>query len=453
MRWLRLAVVVLACLLPMPATAHPADEFFQLHQLRLTPAGLDLDLYLFPGPLVARQLWEQADQNGDGSIGDEEGRAYVAALLPQLHLRMEGQVELAWTVRRVEFPASFTPLQVGDEGIRAQLRAAWPAGAVGVRWFELVNDNYAENGRFWFDAPAVDGVRLGRHQSERNQLIVEVTLAEPAPSSENPQVPEAQGGQRGDSGEAARQAREARGPWLQRLDELLRTPALTAQFVGVALSVALVLGALHALTPGHGKTIVAAYLVGSRGTIAHAAFLGGVVTLTHTGSVLLLGLLALVASQLVVPSRLAPLLELASGLLIVALGLRLLWSRIQDRREHRSHDHSHHHHTPDTTGVSWSSLLTLGVSGGLVPCPDAIAILLIAVALQRILLGLLLIVAFSAGLAGVLIAIGVGLVVSKGVLARHMERFEPAAQWLPIVSAVVVTGLGVVVASRGMGGL
>jgi ABC-type nickel/cobalt efflux system permease component RcnA len=245
---------------------------------------------------------------------------------------------------------------------------------------------------------------------------------------------------------------------------------LTPQFFAVALLVALVLGALHALTPGHGKTVVAAYLVGSRGTIGHAAFLGGIVTLTHTGSVLLLGVLAVIASRAIIPSRLTPLLELASGLLILALGLNLLWARFRASRHpathshSHTHDHSHHHnhhhaheyghdhghshHIPDPSEISWRSLLALGVSGGLVPCPDAIAILLIAVAIQRLLLGLVLILAFSAGLAAVLIAIGVALVTGKGLLARRFERFEPATRWLPLVSAVIVTGLGLLVALR-----
>ncbi|HBY98125.1 MAG TPA: ABC transporter permease, partial [Chloroflexi bacterium] len=271
------------------------------------------------------------------------------------------------------------------------------------------------------------------------------------------------------------QARQGRSAWLQRLDGLLRTPALTGQFFAAALLVALVLGALHALTPGHGKTIVAAYLIGSRGTVGHAAFLGGVVTLTHTGSVLLLGLVALLASRAIVPSRLTPLLELASGALIVVLGLQLLWRRLRTGRSHpdhppHAHDHTdhrsrithhghlhehdhHHHHIPDPGEVTWRSLLGLGVSGGLVPCPDAIAILLIAVAIQRVLLGLLLILAFSAGLAAVLIAIGVALVTSKGLLARRFDRFAPLAQWLPVISAVVVTGLGIAVAARAVGAL
>lgn len=482
----------LVALLPTGAAAHPADEFFQLHQLKLTSAGVELELYLFPGPLVARLIWQDADTDGDDRVGPAEARAFAEGLQPRLHFRLEQQ-ELAWTLTAAEFPAAFQPLQIGDEGIWLKFEAAWPAGSHGDHWFELTNDNYVTNGRFWFDLAAADGVTLGRQQSERNRLVAEFTLLQPAPGA----APAGESAQAGtvaaDADEATRQAQERRSPWLRRLDGLLRAPALTLQFFAVALLVALVLGALHALTPGHGKTIVAAYLVGSRGTVGHAAFLGGVVTLTHTGSVLLLGLLAMVASRAILPSRLTPLLELASGALIIALGLHLLWSRLRTRQHphdhhHHPHDHgheydqphdhthhasritSHHHHhyfgyaqykvpaPTDTsatlsTSVTWRSLLALGISGGLVPCPDAIAILLIAVAIQRILLGLLLILAFSAGLAAVLIAIGVALVTSKGLLARRFDRFEPVAQWLPVVSAVVVTALGVAVAARAVGAL
>lgn len=474
---MKYAAAFLALLLLLPAApstgavAHPADEFFQIHQLKLTAKGVELDLYLFPGPLVARQIWQDADADRDGQVSADEAAGFTERLLPKLYLSLEQQESLSWTIITAEFPAAFQPLQIGDEGIYMQLQAAWPAGTRGARWIELSNDNYVENGRFWFDVAATEGVSLGRHHTERNRFISEFSLRNPAPGTgDNPAGEPAATGDETPAAEAGRQAREARSPWLQQLDALLRAPSLTPQFFAVALLVALVLGALHALTPGHGKTVVAAYLVGSRGTIGHAAFLGGIVTLTHTGSVLLLGVLAVIASRAIIPSRLTPLLELASGLLILALGLNLLWARFRasrhpathshshthdhshhhdhDHTHEHGHDHGHSHHIPDPSEISWRSLLALGVSGGLVPCPDAIAILLIAVAIQRLLLGLVLILAFSAGLAAVLIAIGVALVTGKGLLARRFERFEPATRWLPLVSAVIVTGLGLLVALR-----
>src|SRR3712207_9133421 len=101
------------------------------------------------------------------------------------------------------------------------------------------------------------------------------------------------------------------------------------------------LGGLHALTPGHGKTLLASYLVGSRGTVRHAVFLGGTVTFAHTASVIATGLLALLAGHLIVPDLLVPTLELGSGLLVVLLGARLI--RLRWRSLRLGHDHGHEH--------------------------------------------------------------------------------------------------------------
>ncbi|MBL8103574.1 MAG: hypothetical protein JNM02_13655, partial [Anaerolineales bacterium] len=109
--------------------------------------------------------------------------------------------------------------------------------------------------------------------------------------------------------------------------DLVRRKEFSLSFYLFALVIALALGALHALTPGHGKTVVAAYLVGSRGTTLHAVALGTIVTLTHTGSVFLLGIITLAASQYILPTTIIPLLEILSGLLIVGLGFYLLWQR------------------------------------------------------------------------------------------------------------------------------
>jgi ABC-type nickel/cobalt efflux system permease component RcnA/Tol biopolymer transport system component len=266
---------------------------------------------------------------------------------------------------------------------------------------------------------------------------------------------------------------------LERLLNLVRAKNVTPSFYIFALGISLVLGALHALTPGHGKTVVAAYLVGSRGTTWHAVVLGTVVTLTHTGSVFLLGIFTLAASQYILPTTIIPLLEILSGLLIVGLGVYLLWQRFQfwlkskqpeieakgqerkyspapsssprkvsgaikvEKMDASLHHHGdgklHSHDVPET--LTWRSLIALGVSGGLVPCPDAIAILLVAVAINRILLGLALIVSFSLGLAVVLIVIGLLMVNSRRLFDRvgFLDKIAPI---MPIVSALIVLLLG-----------
>ena len=210
-----------------------------------------------------------------------------------------------------------------------------------------------------------------------------------------------------------------------------------------SLGAALFWGAAHALSPGHGKTIVTAYLVGQRGTPRHAALLGLIVTITHTIGVFALGLVTLALSQFVVPDRLYPWLNLASGLLVVGIGGSVFWARWRHRRAHaHGHHHHHHHHTPaDATGPGFRSLLAVGVSGGLLPCPSALVVLLAAISLHRVAFGLVLILAFSAGLA--LSITGIGLV---AVLARRAFKrmsFEGRLiRLLPAASALVILAAG-----------
>src|ERR1700685_2675581 len=127
------------------------------------------------------------------------------------------------------------------------------------------------------------------------------------------------------------------------LTRLLHQEQLTPWMIAAAIGIAFVLGAAHALTPGHGKTIVAAYLVGSRGTLKHAAFLGAMVTFTHTVSVFLLGLATLFLFQYIVPQKVTQVLGAISGLSIVAIGGWVLYKRLHHAHAH-SHDHAHHHH-------------------------------------------------------------------------------------------------------------
>jgi nickel/cobalt transporter (NicO) family protein len=236
---------------------------------------------------------------------------------------------------------------------------------------------------------------------------------------------------------------------------------LTFSTVLIALITAFIWGGFHALSPGHGKTIVGSYLVGSRGNIKHALFLGLTVTITHTAGIFALGLLMLSTSQFILTEQLFPWLSLLSGVLVMGIGFNLLMPRLKGihnhdhhhshhTHEHHSHDHGHKHshkphsHLPpgtEDTPITWSSLLALGISGGLLPCPSALVVLLSAIALGRTGFGLLLVSAFSLGLAGVLTGIGVLLIYAK-------KRFEqmplqlPGSNLLPSLSALCITLLG-----------
>ena len=222
-------------------------------------------------------------------------------------------------------------------------------------------------------------------------------------------------------------------------------------------------GALHALSPGHGKAMVAAYLIGTRGTARHAFGLGGIVTVTHTIGVFALGLVTLLLSQYIVPEDLYPWLTLVSGLLVVLVGVGVLRSRVRSARAHHAHEHhdhheqghghghnhgagGHHHNAPQDR-VTWKGLVTMGAAAGLIPCPSALVVLLGAIAQHQVALGLLLIVAFSAGLAMTLTGLGLAVVFSRRALSRVRVPTAVTAA-LPALSAVVIVAVGFVLTAQ-----
>jgi nickel/cobalt transporter (NicO) family protein len=208
-----------------------------------------------------------------------------------------------------------------------------------------------------------------------------------------------------------------------------------------SLAAALFWGAAHALSPGHGKTIIAAYLVGKRGSVRDAAALGAIVTVTHTIGVFALGLVTLGLSQWIVPDRLYPWINLTAGLLVISIGITVL--RARARAHHHHHDHHHHEDR---------GLLAVGISGGLLPCPSALVVLLAAISLHRVGFGLALIVAFSVGLALSITGLGLVFVVARRAFARR--SFEGAAiRLLPAVSALIIVVAGVAMTVRALPGV
>lgn len=260
------------------------------------------------------------------------------------------------------------------------------------------------------------------------------------------------------------------------LSTILRQRAITPAVMLFALALAFLLGAAHALTPGHGKTIVAAYLVGSRGTMRHAVFLGAMVTFTHTIAVFALGLITLFLFRSVVPERITAILGAVSGLSIVAIGAWTMYKRLRPQHRvhahyhHRPHDHQHAHqhgdehhhghthshahgghtHVPDE--ISWAGLFALGAGGGLVPCESALLLLLGAIAIGRVGFGLLLLLSFSLGLAMVLMAIGVIVLYAKSLLPeRNRGAGSPFFRWAPVASSAVVVCIGFLMTAVSLG--
>jgi ABC-type nickel/cobalt efflux system permease component RcnA len=216
----------------------------------------------------------------------------------------------------------------------------------------------------------------------------------------------------------------------------------------LSLLVAAFWGAAHALTPGHGKALVAGYLVGTRGRPRHAFALGATVTVTHTAGVFGLGLVTLGLSTVIVPEQLYPWLTLVSGVLVVGVGTGVLVRRARNAHGHHDHDHAHHHahhHHHDPQGdIGVRGILGIGAAAGLLPCPSALVVLLSAIALHRLAFGLALIVAFSVGLAATITAIGLVAVLARRAFGR--ARLDgPLIRALPALSAAVIVAVGLVI--------
>ena len=445
---------LLAATLPaQEASAHPIDEYVQNTYIDLAPDRTTLQIDLTPGVLVAPEVVALVDADGDGEISEAEGEAYAEnVVLPDLSLAVDDEPQ-PLTLVDSSFPTSLD-IGAGMGTIRLHVEPEEPTGSPGDHSLSYRNDHEPiDNSKYLVNAfKASDEVEISRQDRDelQNGIRVAYTTASDAPATSGDADTSAD-----PAGDAVSGGVSERG---QRLAGYLREGTLSPWLFVVGLGLAALLGGLHALTPGHGKALVAAYLIGNRGTVGHAAALGGIVTLTHTASVIAVGLLALLAGQYILPDVLVPALEVGAGLLVVALGFRLVRARWRtrgshlhhhhDHSHHHHHDHGHHHHVSDS--VRPGDLLAMGVSGGLVPCPEALGVMLIAIGLGQVGLGLALIVAFSFGLAAVLIAIGILLVRCKSRLDR---LGKPGSSWqrlLPLVSAAVVTLLGVGIVLKGL---
>lgn len=448
-------LIGLFLLWPSTAAAHPLDEFYQVTYIKMAPNRISLTVELYAGVLIAPDILAMIDTDRDEVISAAESQAYIDQFIAEVIFEIDGQPR-PLSASDFEFPPVLD-LRAGGGVIRFELHTDLPADHRGPHQFYYQNKHRPDFGVYVVNVLSGDPQWMQITDKERDvhqtSLRVDYTINSDAPLDYGA----------GDRlGELELPDDITTGQ--ERLTGYLYQTELSPLLMVVALSLSIVLGGLHALTPGHGKTLVAAYLIGSRGTVGHAVALGGIVTFTHTASVIVIGLLALLASQFILPNILVPALEILSGLLVVYLGLRLLverWSAYKNGQPlhahahhhpephaHDDHEHHYHHHLPEQ--VKLSDLLTLGVSGGLVPCPEALGIMLIAIGLNRILLGLGLVVAFSFGLAAILIVIGILLVRSKSLLERVGSVGERWQTRLPVLSAMIVTLLGAGIMLKGL---
>ena len=277
--------------------------------------------------------------------------------------------------------------------------------------------------------------------------------------------------------------------WFQRT---VGDRQLTLGLAALVLLVALVLGGLHAIAPGHGKTLMAAYVVGRRGTTRQVVMIGLTVAATHTGGVLALGSVIWV-SQAVAPDRVLPWLTVASGGLLAACGLALLYRRVvlgrtghshlrlpglpahghdhgtttgtttatgtttttamtTDTHHDHGHDDHHHHHDDEPPPLRKAWLVLMGVAGGLVPTPSALVVLLGAVALHRTWFGVVLVGLYGLGMAAALMGAGLLLVRLQRWLEQHWYQRPRAAlvlRYLPSITALLLVGGGLSIVLRG----
>jgi nickel/cobalt exporter len=500
-------LIIVAFLLALsptnPAAAHPLGNF-SVNQYSRIEIGTDearllyvLDLAELP-TVADRPL---LDRDGDGAIAGAERESYLADKLseiaPALHL-IAGSTELA--LRPTAQSLTLAPGQAGLDTTRVEavFVADLPATAGDEGQLTFRND-YASDRLGWREIVVANGLDisidesagLNVDRSDALRVYPDDLLSSPLDERTVTVAYQLSPGAPAASGERATIAPGPAGIG-QRLEQIVSGGTLSTGGLLLALLAAAGWGAVHALSPGHGKTVVGAYLVGSRGTPRHALFLGLTVTITHTAGVIALGLLILFASRTILPEQLYPWLSLASGLLVAVLGLTILRQRLMglpafgrhhahdhDHDHDRAHDHGHEHdhshdhahahahglahshdghvhsHLPpgaDGERLTWRSLLALGISEGLLPCPSALLALLGAVAVGRAGFGLMVVVAFSLGLAATLTGVGL-LFLYAG---RFLERRAIAGRWsgmlrfAPAVAAVAVTTSGVMIVVRSL---
>ncbi|NOK59586.1 MAG: hypothetical protein GFH27_549285n110 [Chloroflexi bacterium AL-W] len=476
-----LLVIGFVALQPTIAQAHPLGNFSvnRYSLVEIDSEQITITYVLDMAEIPAFQERTKIDTNGDDQISSLEANHYrttqTARILDNLRLTLNDiPTELTLDTHELSFPAGQGDLStlrltatftapLSDDQERWQLDYQDLNYQERLGWQEMVARDQSGVRILDSSVPAIDVTNKLRDYPEdllQSPLTTTQALVTFEVSDQTVLPPQATDT---DATTIATAAPEVSQNADIDFAALIANTASTPYAMGVALLIAFGLGAVHALSPGHGKTIVAAYLVGSRGTTKHALFLGLTTTITHTIGVFALGIITLGVSEFILPEQLYPILTMVSGAAVLLLGLALLRVRWQAFRHSTQanhvhshthdddHDHTHHNHgfgahshaLPNTNDrASWRNLLVLGISGGLLPCPSALIVLLSAIALDRIQLGLLLIVAFSFGLASILTAIGIAL-----VHVRHLFAILPgrglSLRVLPLAGSLIVVVFGI----------
>ena len=517
--FISLLTVVVSFVFVPAAFAHPLGNFTINHYagLAVSKAAISIDYVLDMAEIPAFQEIATFDKNGNGQADAAEAASYHAAkcasLQPdlQLHLNNKAAV-LALTSSSVDFPAGAGGLptlrltcefnaSLSTAGQMANLSFQDNSYKDRIGWREIVvtADGVTLNGNF--SSTSVSNRLTSYPQDLLSSPLDqrEITLGIGSAS-----IP-----QQNNSVNSTQLTNSLAGNRTDRFTQLIMLENLTVPTLLLALLISFVWGAMHAMTPGHGKTIVGAYLVGSRGTMKHALYLGLTTTITHTLGVFAFGLITMFAAHYIVPEKLFPWITLLSGVFVVGIGMNLFFGRFKSsglstwlgklktnqlalqpaytspvngihiktpehhhqhrfvlasgndhthdyidshdgHHHHHGHDHSHadHSHLPPET-ITWRSLLALGISGGLLPCPSALVVLLGAIALNKIGFGMVLVLAFSLGLAGALTAIGI-LFIYAGKLFQRFPSSGKIVSFLPVLSALFVSAIGAAIVYKAL---
>ena len=522
-RFLSILSILLICFTFVPvALAHPLGNFTVNHYagLQIGANSITIDYVMDMAEIAAFQEIELLDANENRQPDPAEAADYhpvrCASIQPSLNLALNQKaVSLSLVSSSIEFPTGVgglptmrltcefqAPINVTENALALSFHNGVFADRLGWQEIVVIPDGVTVEGDY--SSTSVSN-RLTKYPQdlltsplEQRDIKLEITLAGVSSQSSSTVIVDGSNSPLADRNDA--------------FTRLILLEEITLPTLLLALGVSFIWGAMHAMTPGHGKTIVGAYLVGSRGTLKHALYLGLTTTITHTLGVFALGLVTLFAAQYIVPEALYPWMSLLSGLFVVGIGFNLFLSRFRSSgiklpsfkanrtaraftpvlqqegvghahkyvlrastspqhlhihehthsahphvhrhgdHEHphgHSHEHGDHSHMPPEQ-ITWRSLLALGVSGGLIPCPSALVVLLGAIALNKIGFGLILVLAFSLGLAGALTAIGM-LFIYAG---RLFERF-PSQGWIirfvPVLSALFVSALGAAIIWKALG--
>jgi nickel/cobalt exporter len=454
-RILRIGVVaglaLASLLIGAPASAHPLGNFtINLYSgLVLDPDRLVVNYVVDMAEIPTVQEMSRIDADGDGSPSAAEGAAYAARKAEQLVAAMTASQEGRSIALRVRSSSvSFPPGQAGLPTLR--LEAVFEGAAAGTAPIEFRDANYGDR-IGWREITAVgaDGQAVrtssvpARSISEALRRYPESLLSSPlrVTSAEVSVEPGTAAPAARDPG-AAPAAQTGGGAFAG----LATWTGLSLPVFLAALLLAAGFGAGHALLPGHGKTIMAAYLVSAGSRIRHAVAIGVAVAFMHTASVLAVGLVILAAERFASPERIYPWLTVASGVVVLVLGGVLLSMRLRARAAAAGghgpeHDHAH-------PVLSRRSLAALAVSGGILPSPTAVLVLLSTVAAGRVAFGLALILAFSVGLAAALVGVGIAVLRAREFVLPRLNG--GLARLVPVLGAVVIVGAGLYLTGSGL---